>query len=233
MIEFGAIIFSRMSSKRLPGKALTDLHGTSLLERVINNVRKIKCLDEICLATSSDKSDDCLESLANSLDINCFRGSLQNVTKRALDSAKYYGYDNIVRVCGDRPFIDLNIYETMITNHKENKNDLTTNIFPRTVPPGLTCEIVSTKSLEKTLLLTNNSEDLEHVTRYIYNTPNEFKIQNINFPFNEEEINLRLVIDDETDLKRTNWILKKSIENNYELDTKKIISLTKKWIKNN
>ena len=63
--------------------------------------------------TSTDKSDDCLENLANSLDINCFRGSLQNVTKRALDSAKYYGYDNIVRVCGDRPFIDLNIYETM------------------------------------------------------------------------------------------------------------------------
>ena len=233
MIEFGAIIFSRMSSKRLPGKALTDLHGTSLLERVIHNVRKIKCLDGICLATSTDKSDDCLENLANSLDINCFRGSLQNVTKRALDSAKYYGYDNIVRVCGDRPFIDLNIYETMITNHKENKNDLTTNIFPRTVPPGLTCEIISTKSLEKTLSLTNNSEDLEHVTRYIYNSPNEFKIQNINFPFNKEEINLRLVIDDETDLKRTNWILKKSIENNYELDTKKIISLTKKWIKNN
>ncbi len=233
MIEIGAIIFSRMSSKRLPGKALTDLHGTSLLERVIQNVRKIKCLDEICLATSTDKSDDCLENLANSLDINCFRGSLQNVIKRALDSAKYYGYENIVRVCGDRPFIDLNIYETMITNHKKNKNDLTTNIFPRTVPPGLTCEIVSTKSLEKTLLLTNNSEDLEHVTRYIYKTPNEFKIQNINFPFNEEEINLRLVIDDETDLKRTNWIFKKSIENNYELNTKKIISLTKKWIENN
>ena len=81
--------------------------------------------------------------------------------------------------------------------------------------------------------MTNNSEDLEHVTRYIYKTPNEFKIQNINFPFNEEEINLRLVIDDETDLKRTNWIFKKSIENNYELDTKKIISLTKKWIENN
>ena len=63
MIEFGAIIFSRMSSKRLPGKALTDLHGTSLLERVIHNVRKIKCLDGICLATSTDKSDDCLKIL--------------------------------------------------------------------------------------------------------------------------------------------------------------------------
>ena len=233
MTEFGAIIFSRMSSKRLPGKALTDLHGTCLLERVIHNVRKTKFLNEICLATSTDKSDDCLENLANSLGINCFRGSLQNVAKRALDSAKYYGYNNIVRVCGDRPFIDSNIYETMIKNHKENKNDLTTNIFPRTVPPGLTCEIISTKSLEKTLSLTNNSEDLEHVTRYIYNSPNEFKIQNINFPFNKEEINLRLVIDDETDLKRTNWILKESIENNYELDTKTIISLTKKWIKNN
>ena len=114
-----------------------------------------------------------------------------------------------------------------------NNNDLTTNIFPRTVPPGLTCEIISTKSLERMYNMTHEKLDLEHVTRFIYNSPSEFKIQNINFPFNEEEINFRLVIDDEKDLKRTNWILKKSIENNYELDTKKIISLTKKWIKNN
>ena len=96
----------------------------------------------------------------------------------------------------------------------------------------MTCEIVSTKSLEKTLLLTNNSEDLEHVTRYIYNTPNEFKIQNINFPFNEEEINLRLVIDDETDLKELTGYLKnllKTIMNSIQ----KNYFFNKKWIKNN
>ena len=49
---------------------------------------------------------------------------------------------------------------------------------------------------------------LEHVTRYIYKNASLFKIQNINFPFNEEEINLRLVIDDETDLKELTGYLK-------------------------
>ena len=56
-----------------------------------------------------------------------------------------------VRVCGDRPFIDPNSYKIMIEQHIKNKNDLTTNIFPRTVPQGLSCEVVSTRSLEKIL----------------------------------------------------------------------------------
>lgn len=229
----GAIIFSRMSSKRLPGKSLIKLNGCTLLERIIQNVRKVKGLCEICVATSTDKSDDCIESLSNNLEINCFRGSLNNVTKRAINAAKAYGYANFVRVCGDRPFIDPNSYKIMIEQHIKNKNDLTTNIFPRTVPQGLSCEVVSTRSLEKILSLTTSSSDLEHVTRFMYNSPIGFKIQNINFPFNQEEINLRLVIDDKIDLKRTKWILKESIEKNYKLDIKRIISLTKTWEKNN
>ena len=82
----------------------------------------------------------------------------------------------------------------MIENHLSNNNDLTTNIFPRTVPPGLTCEIISTKSLERMYNMSLEKEDLEHVTRFIYNSPSEFKIQNINFLFTKKEINLRLVI---------------------------------------
>lgn len=232
-MRVGGIIFSRMSSSRLPGKSLMKLEGCSLLERIIKNVRKVKCLSEICVATSTDKSDDCIESLSKSLGINCFRGSLNNVTKRAVNAAKAYGFENFVRVCGDRPFIEPNSYEIMIEQHIRNKNDLTTNIFPRTVPQGLSCEVISARSLEKILSLTNNSSDLEHITRFMYNSPREFKIQNIHFPFNQEEINLRLVIDDEIDLKRTKWILKESSKKNYELDIKRIISLTKTWQKNN
>ena len=137
-----------MSSQRLPGKALINLSGISLLERVIQQTSKVKNIEHICLATSTDKSDDCLESIAKKTGIECYRGNLNNVAKRALEAAKKNGYDHFVRVCGDRPFIDPKVYELMIRIHLDNNNDLTTNIFPRTVPPGLTCEIISTKSLE-------------------------------------------------------------------------------------
>ena len=63
MTNIGAIIFSRMSSQRLPGKAI-NLSGLSLIERVIQQTSKVNNIQHICLATSIDKSDDCLESIA-------------------------------------------------------------------------------------------------------------------------------------------------------------------------
>ena len=48
-----------------------------------------------------------------------------------------YKYDSFIRICGDRPFFDIDIYDEMITTHRFKKNELTTNIFPRSVPPVL------------------------------------------------------------------------------------------------
>ena len=232
MNNVGGIILSRMSSRRLPGKALINLSGQSLLERVIRQTKKVKNINHFCLATSTDESDDCLELIAKNLGIECYRGSLEDVTYRAIAAAKKNGYESFVRICGDRPFIDPKIYESMVTSHLYNKNDLTTNIFPRTVPPGLTCEIISTSSLEKMYTLTDEKQDLEHVTRFFYKSRDIFKIQNINFSYTEDEINLRLVIDNEKDLNRTKWILSK-LKNKNAHDTKTIISLTKEWKKIN
>lgn len=41
-MKVGAIIFSRMSSKRLPGKAMIDISGKTLLQRVIERTKKIQ-----------------------------------------------------------------------------------------------------------------------------------------------------------------------------------------------
>ena len=51
-MKIGAIIFSRFSSERLPGKALIDISGRSLLGRVIDRTREIQGIDKIIVATS-------------------------------------------------------------------------------------------------------------------------------------------------------------------------------------
>ena len=56
-MRIGGIIFSRMSSSRLPGKAFKDVSGKFLLERVINRSKQINNIDHLCLATS-DQDDD-------------------------------------------------------------------------------------------------------------------------------------------------------------------------------
>ena len=167
-MKIGAIVFSRMSSNRLPGKAMMDISGKTLLQRVIERTKKIKLIDHFCIATSKNQEDDIISAYAESMGLDVYRGSLDDVAKRAFEASKKYSYDSFLRVCADRPFLDSKLYDNMINIHKNNNFDITTNLFPRTVPPGLSGEIINVNSLETILRLTSDSIDREHVTRYFY-----------------------------------------------------------------
>ena len=119
----------------------------------------------------------------------------------------------------------------MISTHLKNKNDLTTNIFPRTVPPGLTGEVISTTSLKKMYSMSLNNEDKEHVTRYYYKNPSQFSILNMEFAFSKKNISARLVIDDKEDLRRSTWIDTEMKKNNLKNNSETVIYLTEKWQK--
>tara|TARA_X000000950_G_scaffold285054_1_gene389701 strand:- start:151 stop:867 length:717 start_codon:yes stop_codon:yes gene_type:complete len=233
-MKVGAIIFSRMSSKRLPGKAMMDISGKTLLQRVIERTKKIKLIDHFCLATSKNQEDDIISTYAESMGLDVFRGSLDDVAKRAFEASKKYSYDSFLRVCADRPFLDSKLYDNMINIHKKNNFDITTNLFPRTVPPGLSGEIINVNSLETILQLTTDTIDREHVTRYFYQNPKNFKIYNCDIFKDKTTIDLRLVIDDERDLERSRWIVSNLEKKKKIIDeTEKIISLAKQWEINN
>jgi len=57
-----AIVQARMSSTRLPNKVLLPLVGKSVLEHVVNRLVFSKLIDKIIVATSTDPSDDPIES---------------------------------------------------------------------------------------------------------------------------------------------------------------------------
>ena len=61
-----AIIQARMGSSRLPGKFLMDLAGRPLLERVIQQVKGSKFLDDVIVATSTESEDDAIEKFCSS-----------------------------------------------------------------------------------------------------------------------------------------------------------------------
>ena len=50
-MSVGAIIFSRYTSSRLPGKALVDIAGRCLLGRVLDRSKLVKGIDHVILAT--------------------------------------------------------------------------------------------------------------------------------------------------------------------------------------
>jgi spore coat polysaccharide biosynthesis protein SpsF len=232
-MRIGAIIFSRMSSGRLPGKAMMDISGKSLLLRVIERTKCLKKVDHICVATSDRKDDDVIEELSRANNIDVFRGNLEDVSSRAYNASLKYKYDSFLRVCADRPFLDSNLYDSLIKTHLSQKNDLTTNIFPRVVPPGLTGEVIKIKALK--LFLDNSSDvkDREHLTRYFYHNSSKFKIQNIDELKDLDLNHLRLVVDDEVDLLRAKWIASTLKEKKCQFQTSRIISLAKIWEQKN
>lgn len=229
-MRVGAIIFSRMSSKRLPGKSLLELSGKSLLTRVIEASLKIMNIDHVCVATTINTEDDQIEHIARKLGVDVVRGSENDLIQRAIDACNIYRYESFARICGDRPFVDPNIYDELILSHRLSKADVTTNIFPRSVPFGLSAEIVNIKSLKYVNSLKINDSNREHLTQFFYNNSSDFKIINLNHKNTfKQSIKVRLVIDNENDLQKARWIIQNHKKQNYNLSSKSIIKMADKW----
>ena len=95
-MKTGAIIFSRMNSKRLPGKALKLISGKPLIEWVVDRVKQIRNVDHICIATTKNAEDDLIEEFATSKNIDFYRGKDKDVAHRALGACLKFNYKNFL-----------------------------------------------------------------------------------------------------------------------------------------
>jgi spore coat polysaccharide biosynthesis protein SpsF (cytidylyltransferase family) len=176
-MRVGAIVFARLSSSRLPGKALLPIGPRPLLGWVLERTARVNGLARIAVATSTDASDDRIEAFARETGVAIYRGSLDNVVSRAVACAREFGLDAFARVCGDRVFLEPADIEAAIRQLKPDGSvDLVTNTLDGSVPAGLTTEIVRTDALAEVLAQTSDPEDLEHLTRYFYRHDDRFRI---------------------------------------------------------
>ncbi|MCU0322710.1 MAG: hypothetical protein MUE72_09855 [Chitinophagaceae bacterium] len=181
----GIIVFSRMSSSRLPGKALIKLGGIPLIERVLK--RASICGLPIGLATSNHYSDDVLCEFVHHLGFKVFRGDLSNVLDRGARAAESFGFDYFFRICGDRPVFELDEirdWKFLLENGRVGDADLITN-YTQGLIKGITSELISTKALSRIASLNILSDaQKEHVTSYFYDCPSEFNILYLPSKFN-------------------------------------------------
>jgi spore coat polysaccharide biosynthesis protein SpsF len=192
-----AIIRARMTSTRMPGKVLRPILGKPMLEHLIERLRVARTLDEIWVATTSNATDDATAELARGLGVSCFRGSETDVLDRVLQTARAARADVIVEVTGDCPLIDPGVVDRLVEVYRANEFDHVSNILNRTYPVGLDTQVFSTGLLGRVACLTNDPIDREHVSIYIYEHPELFRLCNIesNLPHQEEVGKLRLTVD--------------------------------------
>ncbi len=187
-----AVVQARMDSSRLPGKAMIDLAGKPMLYHVLQRSRAIKGVEKVILATCPGEDNRQLIELAQSMEIDTFIGSEDNVLERYYEASEKYKPSHIIRITGDNPFTDPD-YATMILNIAIESNADIASI--PNLPLGVAVEVIKKDALEKAFYFSERAYHREHVTPYIKEHPELFNIErhpvNINTPSNS----LRLTID--------------------------------------
>jgi len=197
-MKIGAIIQSRMSSRRLPGKALRRVEGKPILQYLLEGLRRCRQVDEIVVCTSSDPSDDALADFCKSQKTNCYRGSLENVAGRYKGALEHYQFDGFVRVNGDSPLFDFRLIDRAVTILRDGDFEVVTNALEPNRPKGQGVEVLRTDTFLRTVPLLQTAEELEHVTSYIYENHHEFRFHH--FSMEEDDRDVRLNVDTEEDL---------------------------------
>ena len=211
-IPYGAILEVRMGSTRLPGKSMMDVTGAPLIKRVVDRVKLSKKVNKVILATTKNTKDDVLEKFAKEEDIDCFRGSEENVLERVVFAARKYQVKHIVELHGDNPFLDPKIIDSAVELYETSKCDYVSNTLEKTFPSGVRVQVFPTKELEKIYNTIDDPAVNEHVSLYFYEHPELYNIVNLKAPPEINRPEIRLTVDTEKDLKLVRIIYQKLIE---------------------
>ncbi|MDC1376459.1 glycosyltransferase family protein [Amylibacter sp.] len=205
-----AIVQARMGSTRRPGKVLEQIHGQTLLEYLLVRLRAVKEFDDIIIATTDHESDDVLYQWAFANNVKCFRGSENNVLSRFYHCASENNAQIIVRITADDPLKDPVVIShaiNLLLDHSEL--DYVSNTIKPTYPEGIDVEVFTFEALQRAFNLAIKKSDQEHVTAYIWNNPEEFRVHNFEAPLDTSYI--RLTVDYEEDIEVVRRILHKFI----------------------
>ena len=200
-IKYGAILEARMGSSRLPGKTLKKVCGEPLIKRVIDRIKYSKKINKIILAITRNSKDDILEEYAQSINIDVFRGSENNVLERVVFAAEKFSVENIIELHGDNPFLDPEIIDLSINKYELTDCDYISNTLEKTFPMGLRVQVFPTKLLRDIYNTVDDSAVNEHVSLYFYENPNIYNIVNLKAPKNINRPEVRLTVDTEEDIK--------------------------------
>ncbi|MEA3468258.1 MAG: 3-deoxy-manno-octulosonate cytidylyltransferase [Thermodesulfobacteriota bacterium] len=101
-----AIIPSRFDSKRFPGKALADIQGKTMIQRVYEQVQKSTLIDTVYVATDSDAIGTSIQQISGKviMTVEKCRSGTDRVAEAAR-SLKLEANDVIVNIQGDQPVV--------------------------------------------------------------------------------------------------------------------------------
>jgi spore coat polysaccharide biosynthesis protein SpsF len=198
-VKTAVIVQARMGSSRLPGKVLMDLGGETVLARVVQRVRRAALVQQIIVATSVSEKDDAVVSECERIDVQCFRGSEHDVLDRYYKCAEACVADVVVRITADCPLIDPDLVDITIQAFLNNRCDYASNALVPTYPRGLDVEVFTMTALARTSCEARKAYEREHVTPYLYEHPELFRL--VSLKAAADYSNYRWTLDTAEDLE--------------------------------
>ncbi|MCP4149462.1 MAG: hypothetical protein GY757_17070 [bacterium] len=208
-----AIVAARMKSSRLKKKAILPIEGMSSIERCLDNCLKFPFADEVILATSTIEEDAVLGEYTLKGKAKFWQGDPEDVISRYLGACEEYGIDVIIRVTGDCPVISPEIAEYLLKSHFATGADFTD---PMEFAVGSNSQIYNVEALKRVIELVGKADYSEHMTLYMTNNPEIFKVNKVELP-KELIRNYRLTLDYREDLEMFESLYRKLEEE--ELDS--------------
>ena len=196
------IVQCRLSSSRLPGKALKKLGNEYILSMALNSMKKVPA-DRYFVATDKD-SYETLEPVCENSGFECFAGDLNDVLKRFCDLIKIIDCENIVRATADNPFLFYEAAAESLELFKSiNKDSKQCDYLTYSgLPHGSGVEIFSGSSLLKAASETADAYDHEHVGPAFYKHQDKYNCRFIPAPERYNHPLLRTTIDTYSDYLR-------------------------------
>lgn len=193
-----AVVPCRLHSTRLPAKALLPIEGVPSIQRCLINVKQIRFVDKVVLATSTNSQDDPLVGAAGEIGVSTYRGSEDDVLERILSIGEQEQPDILLRLTGDCPALSFEMMEYMIIEHVRSGADLT--YCHDNVAVGSVGDVYKYSALLRLRKRVATTPYSEYLSYYFINNPDLFKTLHISLPARWTRPEWRTTLDEQVDL---------------------------------
>lgn len=172
------VVQARTGSSRFPRKVLADLDGQTMLGFMLDRI--VPLADDpgttLVVATSDERTDDAVATVAGSKGIAVVRGSERDVLGRFQKALVEHPADIVVRLTGDCPLMDPAVVRGVLDVHRASGADYTSNTLARTFPDGLDVEVMASDALIWAGEHATVADEREHVTPHLQRHPRRFQL---------------------------------------------------------
>lgn len=203
-MRIGLVLQARVSSTRLPGKALLPLPlggYITLFERVLTRAARAAALvaleipgaeTPVIVACPDTTADDALALLATTAGAAVWRGSETDVLARFQGAAAAHHLTHLVRLTADNPALDPTSVLTAVRAHLAAGADYT---LTTGLPLGGNVEVISAAALAIAAAEATEPDEREHVTPFLRRHPTRFRLLTVPVTAFLPLVGLRLTVD--------------------------------------